>query len=420
MSGTSMDGIDAALLETNGSPGQVKEIGHITLPYDSKYCLLLKAAEYTIRNCLGNLEQAQRHFPQALTDYLSKELKISDIKNKYTELLAYLALNTTSSNQDMLDAILEHSTTLHISAVEKLLQVTRYLPTAIDVIGYHGQAMFHRPAMKVSVIIGNGQRLANTLGITVVNDFRSNDMHAGGQGAPFAPLYHQALAVRDNRIPLAVVNCGGIANITFINNANECDLIGFDTGPGNGLVDRLVRQRTQGKEQMDRNGQYGKTGRVSLSVLKTLYEQSIIKDSKNYFTTKPPKSLDINDMKLIPALETLSLADAAVTLEIFTAETIVASLAHYQKAPPHNWILAGGGWHNPIIRQAFNDCLRKKLGFVPHIQTADEAGWNAQAMEAQIFAYLAVRSLQNKPLSVPSTTGVPHALSGGRIYTSAT
>jgi anhydro-N-acetylmuramic acid kinase len=235
---------------------------------------------------------------------------------------------------------------------------------------------------------------------------------AGGQGAPFAPLYHQALAVRDHKLPVAVVNCGGIANITIIQDADESGLLAFDTGPGNGLIDRLIRQRTQGREGMDRDGHYGLQGKVCEKTLAALFAKSLMQEGKNYFELSPPKALDIGDMVLIPELETLSLEDACATLEVFTAESIVRSLKLVNIPIPQHWILAGGGWHNPVILRE----LKSRLGSGIQVMTADEAGWNSQAMEAQIFAYLAVRSLEKKPLSLPGTTRVPAPMTGGELY----
>lgn len=405
MSGTSMDGIDAALLETNGTPSLIRELGHTSLRYDHHTQLSLKIAEYTVRTSLGDMQQAQSYYPTAIRDYLKNELNM-------TEADIHPLIDKLPPS---LDDVIQLSTKLHLEVTKKLLIETGYQPQQIDVVGYHGQAMFHRPSIKKSIIVGNGQYLADQLGITVVDDFRSRDVAAGGQGAPFAPLYHQALAIKDKRIPLAVLNCGGIANITLIQNDNELDLIGFDTGPGNGLIDRLVRQRTQGKENMDRDGRYGKKGKAHEQVLTALYEKAIIKNGKNYFAMVPPKSLDIGDMHLVPELDNLSIEDACRTLEVFTANTIIKSLDLIHSSLPTTWILAGGGWHNPVIRETLSEGLQQKLKKVD-VLTADEAGWNSDAMEAQIFAYLAVRCLQNQPLSFPNTTRAPEPLSGGRIH----
>jgi anhydro-N-acetylmuramic acid kinase len=412
MSGTSMDGIDAALLETDGSPTLIKELGDTSLSYAPAFQILLKAAEHAVRNCLGDVPKARAYYTQAINDYLSTELKMSapEIKAQLIKLADYLNVPLT------FDAVIQHSTQLHADAVKQLLKHTGHSAAQIDVVGYHGQALFHRPAEKISIIVGNGQALADQLGITVVNDFRAKDVAAGGQGAPFAPLYHQALAIRDQKMPLAVVNCGGISNITLINNAQEADLIGFDTGPGNALIDRLIRQRTQGKENMDMDGQYGQEGKVDQKILTALYAKSIIKDGQNYFLSAPPKSLDYGDMKLISELETLSLADACRTLEAFTADSIINSVSLVTDVLPEHWILAGGGWNNPVIRAELEQRLKQKLGKPAQVFTADEAGWNSRALEAQIFAYFAVRSLQKKPLSFPGTTRVPKPMTGGHTY----
>ncbi|HEV2524067.1 MAG TPA: anhydro-N-acetylmuramic acid kinase, partial [Gammaproteobacteria bacterium] len=416
-------GIEAALLETDGSPNILRPLGHISLAYDPRFKILLKSAEYAVKKYEGNLAQAKVYYTEAIHDYIKEAFNIAaDIE----DLSLYLYGQNGKNGQNnpnvkiTFEHIIEHSTKLHGIAVKNLLKAQKINASDVDVVGYHGQTLFHNPARKISIVVGNGQQLADELGITVVNDFRSRDIEAGGCGAPFAPLYHYALAVRDNKLPIAVVNCGGISNISLILNKNEEGVIGFDTGPGNALIDRLVRQRTQGKENMDTDGRYGKQGRVDKAILALLSEKAIIKSDQNYLLQMPPKSLDYNDMALIPELESLSLEDACATLEVFTAETIVNSMdllpLNSSLQLPKLWILAGGGWHNPVILKALKDLLHLKLGTDVEILTADEMGWSSQAMEAQIFAYFAVRSLQNKPLSVPGTTGVPGPTSGGRTY----
>ena len=334
-----------------------------------------------------------------------------------TALLNYFHTFNQTDLTITFEAVIKHSTLLHAGAVNQLLKQTGFTANHIDVIGYHGQTLFHRPNQQISVIVGDGQLLANLLGITVVNDFRSKDIAAGGQGAPLAPIYHQALAIRDHKIPAVIVNCGGIANVTVINNDQETDLIGFDTGPGNALIDRLIRQRTQGQYHMDRDGQFGQSGKINNAVLGALYEKSLIINGQNYFAMKfQPKSLDYGDMTLIPELNSLSLEDACATLEAFTADSIINSFNLINAEIPKYWILAGGGWNNPIIRQQLQQRLIAQWGNAVTVMTAEQAGWSSQAMEAQLFAFLAVRSLQNKPLSVPGTTRVPKPLSGGQIY----
>lgn len=415
MSGTSMDGIDAALLETDGSPHAIKNLGYTSISYDPRFKILLKAAEYSVRKYAGDVAKAKIYYLQDIEEYIAKILQTTT-HNKIAELSNYLYGSENSNFQLTFESVIQHSTQLHAMAVKKLLSETGYKAHQIDVVGFHGQTLFHRPSIKTSVVVGNGQYLADDLGITVVNDFRAHDVANGGHGAPLAPLYHQALAIRDNKIPLAVVNCGGIANITLVNNSNEVDLIAYDTGPGNGLIDQLIRQRTHGKENMDTDGRYGKNGKVDEQVLKALYAKAIIKDGKNYFFSKPPKSLDIGDMQLISELDALSLEDACATLEVFTADSIIHSLKLLNIKLPQHWVLAGGGWNNPVILQELKTRLNKEFGSSVQVFTADQMGWNSQAMEAEIFAYLATRSLKNMPLSVPSTTRVPEPLSGGYAY----
>lgn len=415
MSGTSMDGIDAALLETDGTAHVLRELGHCALHYNPAYKILLKAAEYAVRQCGGDVAQASVVYPQAVSDYLAEAMHLSEseMRAALADALLYLYGTQHTSKQFSLADVIAHSTALHAAAVQQLLMITGYRTEQIDVIGYHGQTLLHRPDQRISIIVGDGVDLAEQLGITVVNDFRSCDIAAGGQGAPLAPIYHHALALRDHLLPVAVVNCGGIANISFVQSHAEEELLAFDTGPGNGLIDRLVRARTHGQECMDLNGHYGLQGSVSESVLARLYATAIIKNGKNYFLLPPPKSLDIGDMILIQELDGLSLEDACATLEAFTADTIVRSLELISAEIPRHWVLAGGGWNNPVILRELKQRLNHVLGADVVIQTADAVGWNSQAMEAQLMAYAAVRSLQNKPLSMPGTTRVPAPMSGG-------
>ena len=417
MSGTSMDGIDAALLKMDEEGAVLEDLGHVSLDYAPETKLLLKSMEYSVRTAKGDLALARAQFEFDLHDYLTNHLK-RDAAETIKTLSHFLDAKDAPIT---LDVIICHSTDLHIACVKRLLQETAHQAQDIAVIGYHGQTVYHQPADKVTLSLGDPQRMADQLGINIIHDFRREDVMAGGQGAPFAPLYHHALALRDNTIPIGIINCGGIANVTLIPSENESDMIAFDTGPGNGLIDLLVRQRTNGAESMDRDGAYGLQGVVSEDALLALYNTSLTKDGISYLERLPPKALDIGDMQLVPEIATLNLNDACATLEEFTAMTIVDGirLVSEKMSLPKRWILCGGGWKNPVIRDVFEDELCTHLGDDVIVQTADEAGWNSQAMEAQIFAYLAVRSLQGKPLSLPNTTGVPYPLTGGTCYKAA-
>ncbi len=387
-----MDGIDAALLETDGLHHIVAK-GHLHCPYKADFQIALKAAEYSVRKHKGDLQQAALHFKADVAEYLSA---LQHPMNNY-----YTALS--------LGSVIDESTRTHINAVQELLQQQQLKASNINVIGYHGQTLYHQPQRQCSIIIGDGPVMANTLDIPVVYQFRANDIAKGGQGAPFAPIYHWALAKRDGLIPCLVLNCGGIANATLISNDDPVQLIALDTGPGNGLIDALVRQKTNGKENRDQDGHYGLAGTVNTALLQRLYTHGI---QASFFTKAGPKSLDSGDFKWPVELEYLSLEDACRTLEAFTADSIIQSLLHLKRPLPNLWIVAGGGWHNPVLLQEF------KIRLAEHcpeavLKTADDIGWNADALEAQIFAYLAVRHLQQLPFSFPGTTGVAKPLSGG-------
>lgn len=415
MSGTSMDGIDAALIKTDGFQ-HIEEAGDASLSYDLSFHHLLKASEYIVRSHQGNMEKAYKdNFETAFNHYLLKVIGMKPLEA--SEIIKKASLYLKKEIKIItLNDVIQHSTQLHAQLIRDLLKKIGYKPNQIDVIGYHGQTFFHAPAQKITIQAGNGRTLANEMGIVVVNDFRSADVANGGQGAPFAPLYHQALAMRDNLYPIVVVNCGGIANITLIKGPNSKDLIAYDTGPGNGLVDLFVKRRTQFKENMDLDGQYGRNGKVHMPIIQQLYDISINVNGQNYFKMLPPKSLDVNDMKLIQALDPLSIEDGCATLETFTADAIVNSLSLLPVFQPKQWVLAGGGWYNPVIKKALQYAIQKRFGNNNKVNMAEEIGWNNKTMEAQIFAYLAVRSLKKEPLSVPETTKVSKPLSGGVIH----
>jgi anhydro-N-acetylmuramic acid kinase len=374
MSGTSMDGIDAALIETDGVK-QIKSIAQISSSYTSEFKLLLKSAEEIAKQCQG--------------DRIHIEIKCL--------------------------AVINQSTELHAQVVRELLNQADLRSDQIDVLGYHGQTLFHQPSKKLSIQIGNAKRLAELTKIRVINQFRQNDLLHGGQGAPLAPIYHQALAVRDNLLPVAVVNCGGIANVTFIESDNDQDILGFDTGPGNALLDRFVRHRTNGNEFMDEDGKYGLQGEVREDLLSRLYQEVCHLNKQNYFSLPPPKSLDVNDLSFPIEFGALSLADGCATLAAFTARTILDSVA-FIPSKIDKWILTGGGWNNPVIYRELKNYAQQQFAYPTQILKCSEVGWNNAALEAELFAYLAVRCIKDLPISFPKTTGVFKPLVGGEIY----
>jgi anhydro-N-acetylmuramic acid kinase len=182
------------------------------------------------------------------------------------------------------------------------------------------------------------------------------------------------------------------------------------------LIDQYVRIHTKNEEFFDEDGKYGLNGKVDNIVLKALYEGSVTKDGANYFSIIPPKSLDPGNFKLIPELDQLKFEDACATLEAFTAFTIADSLKFIKTEIPKKWILAGGGWNNPVITAKLKEYLSEKLGADVEVIQADQMGWDSKYMEAEIFAYLAARSIQGLPLSYTETTNSKSATFGGHAY----
>ena len=281
----------------------------------------------------------------------------------------------------------------HAIAVESFYQDCGLTDSEIDIIGFHGQTVIHRPEIRLTVQLGDGPLLARRLNKPVVYDMRAADVAAGGQGAPLVPAYHRALAAGLPERPIAFVNIGGVANVTWIGPDGE--MIAFDTGPGNALIDDWCEKHT-GVAQ-DTDGLLASTGTVSEELLYVALENS-------YFDRPPPKSLDRNQFSGI-SLKGLSLQDGAATLAQFTVSGIMLALDWFPE-PPRQWIICGGGRRNPAIMSRFPGRPEVTL-------TAEEAGFDGDAMEAEAWAYLAVRSLRGLPLTYPKTTGVPEAITGG-------
>lgn len=290
------------------------------------------------------------------------------------------------------DEAVKAVTDAHIRAVAAFLQVHPQLQSGLELIGFHGQTTFHDPAKHVTVQIGSAQRIADHFRVPVVHDFRSADVAAGGEGAPFAPLYHQALAVTLEK-PLAVLNLGGVGNVTWMNGE---EILAFDTGPASAMIDDWML-REAGKP-LDHNGETARQGNVDSVRVRNWM-------SSDYFAKKPPKSLDRNDFEADVA--GMSVADGAATLLEFTVESVSLAREH-MPASPLFWIVTGGGRKNVYLMER----LRQVLGV--QLEPVEAAGWNGDALEAQCFAWLAVRSRRGLPLSLPATTGVPEPMTGGR------
>ena len=284
---------------------------------------------------------------------------------------------------------------MHANLVESLLSKYGLLSSEIDIIGFHGQTIHHNPKEHFTLQIGDGALLAELLGISVVNNFRSADVEAGGQGAPLTPVYHRAL-VQNFEEPTVIVNIGGVANVSFI--SDTC-LLAFDTGPGNALIDDLIKQKL-GKS-FDSGGELARQGKVDEEVLTSLLNHS-------YFNELPPKSLDRNEFHFSNSTK-LSIQDSAATLVAFTTKAIVQSLEYFPE-PPQRWLVTGGGRLNSFMMDELSRRLEIK------VLPVEDVGWNGDALEAQAFAFLAVRSLLNLPLIFPGTTGVNKELTGGQFY----
>ena len=366
MSGTSMDGVDLALIETDGVTIRVQ------------------------RSANGYLEPLGPTGYRAYTDDDRALLRAA--------LTDAEAVVERSDRPGCLAQAEDLVTGSHGEAVEAFLAEHDLRPQDIDVIGFHGQTVVHRPDQRMSVQIGDGQALARRLGIPVVSDLRLADIEAGGQGAPLVPAFHRALAEASGFAgALGILNIGGVANATLIGSGGG--LLAFDTGPGNALMDDWMRERTG--RPLDDGGRTAARGRPDEALLSWLLNHP-------FFARRPPKSLDRNwfSHKLAGQLST---EDGAATLTAFTAQAVARALDHVPEAPLR-WIVAGGGARNGELLRLLNYHLRAE------ITTADAIGWSSAYLEAQAFAYLAVRSMEGLPITFPETTGVPQPLTGGVIH----
>ena len=345
MSGTSLDGVDAAWIDTDGEG--IAEFGPtVTIPYDRKMRIDLRQA-----------------------------LKIAP---------------SLAPSSALIQSLVGRLTDTHAQAVHAIGRQA-------DLIGFHGQTILHRPEQRRTWQIGDAVALAARVGLPVVHDFRSADVAAGGQGAPLVPVFHAALA-RDLAKPLAVLNIGGVANVTWI--GPDGTLVACDTGPGNGSLDDWAAKHTG--EAFDRDGMLALAGKADPAVLDRLMAHP-------YFARSAPKSLDRLDFAQAlrdSGAEALSPADGAATLTAFTARGVGATEL---PAPPVRWLVCGGGRHNPAIMAALRSMLTAP------VDPVESEGWNGDALEAQCFGFLAARVVARLPLSFPGTTGVPGPMTGGRI-----
>jgi anhydro-N-acetylmuramic acid kinase len=352
MSGTSMDGVDVALLATDGET--VGEFGPtLYVPYEEKERSAVKAT--------------------------AAEARVLSDRTARPGALAEAERIVTAAHEAAIAAWRQENPSIEF-----------------DLIGFHGQTVFHAPEHRLTVQLGDGPALAARFAVPVVYDFRAADVAAGGEGAPFVPVYHRALVARAGLVGRVVIaNIGGVANITRI--GEDGVLLAGDTGPGNALIDDLVRTRTGAP--FDCDGALAAKGTVDRAALAALM-------ANPWFDTPFPKSLDRDAFSLGP-VNGLSDEDGAATLAAFTAKTIAAGIEVAGGAD--TIVVVGGGTHNPVIL--------RMLAAATGVELLDAAslGWKADFIEAQAFAYLAARSLMGLPLSFPETTGVPYPMPGGTL-----
>ena len=354
MSGTSFDGIDAAVITTNGV--KIHSLGET---YMSSYSEVLRKKIRVLTN--------RQHSIRILMD-IENEIAIE-----------------------------------HARVVKDLLKKANLKSSDIDLIGFHGQTIYHDPAKRKTLLVGNAALLAELTKINVISDFRSRDIAAGGGGAPLVPFYHQAVC-RSLKKPVVVLNVGGVANVTYIDNNH---LLAFDTGPGGALLDDWIHERT--KRDFDDDGKIARLGVPHDALLESFMR-------KKFFSEKPPKSLDRNKFKsIMRELAHLTTEDGAATLTYLTARSVCEAQKFFPKKP-HKWIICGGGSKNSLLM----DILKKQYGLdivnIGDLKVFGKTSVSPDFVEAQAFGFLAARSYYHLPLTTPTTTGVREEVSGGAFY----
>lgn len=356
MSGTSADGVDAALIETDGE-AHIRALAFADRPYtDAERRLIREAARHALA------------LPAPGPDPLVQQAEAL-LTRAHAEAVAALPGQETAT-----------------------------------LIGFHGQTVAHRPPSSGAPApftwqVGDAALLANLTGRPVVHDFRSADVAAGGEGAPLAPGYHRA-RLSGLGEAVGVLNLGGVGNLTWFENPADASARwgGFDTGPANALIDDWVTRHAG--LRYDAGGRLAASGQVDEAAVAQMADLG-------YFTTTGPKSLDRDHFSSLP-VEALSPADGAATLTAFTAETVAIALRNLP-VPLTRLFVTGGGRHNPTLMAMI--AARTGLSAEP----VEALGWNGDALEAEAFAWLAVRHLRQLPLSWPETTGVPAPTPGGRL-----
>jgi len=366
MSGTSLDGVDAAFLETDGA-------------------------------------RIIRFGPRLLNPYRGEDRRA--LESATQAALRWQFKGTPPNSFAQVEAVI-HAT--HLNAVQALCAQAPEWAAKLDIIGFHGQTVLHHPATStqkgLTLQLGDGQRLADALGVPVAYDFRQDDVQSGGQGAPLAPIYHKALVEYGELSGVtAVLNLGGVGNVTLI--SDGVPLMASDTGPANGPLDAWVSQHSV--------GEYDKGGEISLAGVPIFskVEQWL---KQGFFMRPVPRSADRYDFDMLADLKEASLEDGAASLATFSVQAVALTLSQMQNDKTggiDTAIVCGGGRHNTAMMWMLSEHLGAK------VITAEDVGWDSDAIEAQAFAFLAVRAQKNLPISFPLTTGVPRPMTGGKIAT---
>jgi anhydro-N-acetylmuramic acid kinase len=359
MSGTSMDGVDASIIKSNG-----KDKYEVIIDQYFRY-------DEEIYEELVDI----RHKINSSKDLIINSIALSDIERKIT--------------------------LFHASVCKEI--ISNY-SSNIDIIGFHGQTIFHNASEKISKQLGDANLLSQLLKKNIIYNFRENDILNGGQGAPLAPIFHQLLVNQNQiKLPVCILNIGGIANITMISSKDLNDLKSYDIGPGNCLLDKWMRKNS--KEKFDKNGELAKKGKTDEIILNQAIDNfDIIENNKNL-------SFDVKDFDL-NFVRGLSFKDGLSTLTDFTASTIYQSIINsinLEKNTKLNLLISGGGRKNLTLI----NIIKNKLPINVKLSLIDEYNINGDFIESQAFAYLAIRSYLNKVISLPKTTNVKNSCTGG-------
>ncbi len=355
MSGTSIDGIDASIIKSDGKQS-LKVIDNFYLEYEESFRKKLKKS---IDSCI-----TKSRFQNQLKNIKKIEKKITYLHEKACKLI-----------------------------------LNRNKNINIDLIGFHGQTYLHKPQKKISIQIGNAELLFKLTGINIISHFRDNDILNGGEGAPLTPIYHKLILSKiGSNLPAVIINIGGISNITYLENLNENKIISFDTGPGNYLIDKWVSMKT--KMKFDKMGSIAKSGKLNEKILKKIINNP-------YYKKKFPKSLDVKDLNL-DQVKNLNLQDGCATLSTLTSRSIVKAIKRFKKKPKVI-IISGGGRKNEFIIKSIKKLLNQPVYLI------DKFNFNGDYIESQAFAYLAIRSYLNLPITFPNTTGVNKSCLGGKL-----